>query len=211
MDIDLSQLDDRLKYNLLNGAVVPRPIAWVSTMDNEGRLNLAPFSSFALCSYSPPLLSFCPTLKTIEKDGQKINVPKDTLRNIGNTYEFVVNIVSFDLVEKMNSTAGQYEPGISEFEEVGLTPAPSRLVKPPRVKEARISFECTLHAVLNFGTHANAGNMVIGNIVSAHVAEDVWVGGHVLPEVLNPVGRLAGTDYCKVTDIFQLPRPWTIA
>jgi flavin reductase (DIM6/NTAB) family NADH-FMN oxidoreductase RutF len=207
MEIKFEELNDHLMYNLLTGCVLPRPIAWVSTMNAEGQLNLAPFSAFCLASFNPPVVCFAPTLKSIDRDGEKVVVPKDTLRNIGNNYEFVINIVSRELVEKMDITATPYPANVNEFEMAGVTPAPSTHVKVPRVKEAKASFECSLRQIINFGRHDLAGNLVLGDILGAHVADGLWEGGHIDLDMLNPVGRLSGIDYCSVEDRFKLGKP----
>ena len=126
-------------YRILLTAVGPRPIAWVSTL-NQGQLNLAPFSFFNALSAKPPLLGFCPSLRQV--DGQ--SAPKDTLRNIRETGEFVVNVVTFAVAEAMNLTSGEYEPSVDEFALAKLTTRPSQVVRPPQVAESPVSFECKL-------------------------------------------------------------------
>lgn len=190
-DIDPADLAPREVYFLLTSLVVPRPIAWVSTLDADGRRNLAPHSYFNIISTDPPVVHFTST------------GVKDTLRNVRATGEFVVNIVSAELVEAMNLSAADFPPEEDEFAWAELDDAPSRFVKPPRVARARAALECQLRQVLSVGN----GNMVFGDVVHVHVDDDVWVDGRVDPGRLQPVGRLSGSNYAAITDVFKLPRP----
>ena len=201
------ELNPHQLYNILIGSVVPRPIAWVSTADKSGQPNLAPFSFFSVASANPPVVTFSPALKSIQENGERLIVPKDTLRNIQNTGEFAVNIVSLSLAEQMNASSASFAPHINEFEKVGLTAAPSHSIAAPRVGEALVSFECKLRQVISFGTHEGAGNLVLGDVVGFHLADQVWQNNHIDISVLEPIGRLAGNDYCRVESIFQLERP----
>lgn len=207
MIIDFANASPETRYKILIGSVLPRPIAWVSTIDKTGRPNLAPFSFFTVASSSPPVLCFAPALKLELIEGTNRAQPKDTLKNIQDTGEFVVNIVSKELAEKMNQSSGSYNSGIDEFEMTGLTKAVSQQVEPPRVAESLINFECRLRQVISFGEHPGAGNLVLGNIVCAHVDETVYKNGHVDIEALQPIGRLAGTEYCTVSERFKMARP----
>ena len=202
IELDPKEMAINERYKILIGSVVPRPIAFVSTCNAEGETNLAPFSYFNVVCTDPPTLLFCPNIRGT--DGQK----KDTLRNIEETGEFVINIVTEDIVEQMNQTAGEYPPEVSEFEISGLTPEPSSIVKPPRVKESPIQFECKLQQVVPVGSgNVGSGFIVLGTIVRFHLREDVYQNGHVLIEQLKPVARLAGNAYCPVHDIFEIARP----
>lgn len=197
---DELSLPDR--YKLIIGSVVPRPIAWVSTRSKAGKLNLAPFSYFNAVCTNPPTILFCPAVRG--SDGVK----KDTLVNVEETGEFVVNIVTDDVVEKMNQTAAEYDYGVSEFEKTGLTPAASEIVKPPRVQESPINMECTLQQIIPVGDGSRgSGFIVLGTIVRFHVRPDIYDNGKIITEKLKPVGRLAGTNYCHVREIFSLARP----
>lgn len=201
-ELDVSTLSVGEAYKLLIGAIVPRPIAWVSTVSEDGVTNLAPFSFFnGVCS-NPPSLLFCPVN---HPDGRE----KDTLRNIRQTRQFVVNVASESLVAKMNQTSGDYPPETSEFREVGLTEAACRMVRAPRVAEAPASFECELLQIVDVGPGtAGSGHVVIGKILFAHFADGVYEqGGRVWLERLKPVARLAGASYCPVREVFDLPRP----
>lgn len=193
-------------YKILIGSVVPRPIAWVSTISAHGLTNLAPFSFFNCFGVDPPMVGFAPGFKSITKEGdQVIRVPKDTLRNIGETEEFVINLVSRNLAEQMNQSSAGYASDVSEFDRVGLTAAPSSIVKAPRVAESLINFECKLIQVIEHGNN----NLVLGEIVGIQLADNVVTEqGHINNEVLQAVGRMAGNWYTTTTDgNFELIRP----
>jgi flavin reductase (DIM6/NTAB) family NADH-FMN oxidoreductase RutF len=201
MKIDLAHQPDLLAfYRLLAGAVVPRPIAFVSTLSSSGRRNLAPFSFFNVASIDPPVLCFSPLLKT---NGAQ----KDTLRNIEETRQFVVNIVSDSFVAKMNATSAEVPPDVDEFLLSGLTPKPSELVAPPGVAESHVQLECRLRDVIRFGDHAHAGNLVLGDILMMHIDDAVVSGGLIDRAKLAAVGRMAGQTYARTTDCFDLTRP----
>lgn len=202
IELDPMEMAINDRYKVLIGSIVPRPIAFVSTCDSQGRLNLAPFSYFNVVCTEPPTLLFCPNIRGT--DGQK----KDTLRNIEETGEFVVNIVTEDIAAQMNQTAGEYPPDVDEFDLVGLTPVASSAVKPPKVKESPIHFECRTQQIIPVGDgRPGSGFVVLGTIVRFHLREDVYRNGHVLIEQLKPVARLAGNAYCPVHDIFEIARP----
>jgi len=195
-------------YKILIGSIMPRPIAWVSSISADGKLNLAPFSFFTVASYNPPVVCFSPGYAKTQKVGDHLEVvPKDTLRNARETKEFVVNIVSHKLVEQMNQTSGEYPPGESEFEVAGLTAVPSQMVRPPRVGESLVNFECKLRQIIEFGNQPMAGNLVLGDIVCIHIDDKVYKDGHIDVDVLQPVGRMGGFWYSTVKDRFELPRP----
>jgi len=197
---DISSID---LYKILVSTVMPRPIAWVSSMSKEGVDNLAPFSFFTVASVKPPILCFAPALKGV--DGKPTE--KDTLRNIRDTGEFVVNIVSRNLVEKMNQTSFEYAPNESEFDAVGLTRAPSSLVKPKRVAESLVNYECKLFQIIDFGKEVQSGSLILGEIVMTHLDERIFKNGKVDMAELNPVGRLGGLWYSGINDRFELKRP----
>lgn len=201
-EIDMTTLSQPEAYKLLIGTVLPRPIAWVSTMSKEGKSNLAPFSFFTATGSNPPGVVFCPASHV---DGSE----KDTLRNIRETGEFVVNFVSQALLTKMNDTAAPWPREVSEFDAVGLASLPSVKVRPLRVKESQVQLECTLHSVVDFGVPAAAAShVVIGLVVYAHLAEGVSDEAmHIDMKKLQPVGRLSGSTYTFVENIVDLPRP----
>lgn len=200
--IDPSSLPWQEAYKLLVGAIVPRPIAWVSTLSPEGVRNLAPFSFFTAIAADPMTICFSPMRRG--RDGEK----KDTLRNIEATGEFVVNIVSHALAEQMNQTSAEVAPDVDEFLFAGLTAANSEAVKVPRVAEALFAYECKLHQVVHIGeAKAGAGSLVIGTVLRVYAADAVREGGRILTDVLQPIGRCAGNEYTTVRDRFAMDRP----
>jgi len=203
MHVRPEELPYREFYRVLISAVAPRPIAWVSTLSRDGRPNLAPFSFFNALSGKPPLLGFCPALRQTEAG----SVVKDTLQNIRETGEFVVNVVTYENVEAMNLSSGEYEAGVNEFELAKLTYRPSQIVRPPQVAESPVSFECRLRQILEFGTQSPAGTLVIGEIVSLHMEERVLHEGRLDPQALDLVGRMGGIEYSRTTQRFELARP----
>ena len=207
MDLKVKDLNGHQIYNILIGSILPRPIAWVSTIDGASVPNLAPFSAFTFASSSPPVLCFSAAFKSREVDGKKIVVPKDTLKNIETTTDFVVNIVSLPVAEKMNVTSANFAPDVDEFVKAGLTAVPSVAVRAPRVGEAMVSYECRLRQIVNFGSHEGAGNLVLGDVVGIHMADEVYENNHIDLHKLQPIGRLAGSSYCKIESIFDMPRP----
>ncbi len=208
MIIDTKTVDPRELYKVLIGCVLPRPIAWVSTIGDNGVANLAPFSFFTVASAYPPVLCFSPAYGKTAQVGDHFEVvQKDTLRNVLETEQFVVNIVSQNLAEKMNQTSGDYAPDESEFVAAGLTALPSHMVKPPRVAESFVNIECKLLQVIEFGKHLMAGNLVLGEVVCIHLDDTVYDGKHIDVDVLQPIGRMGGNWYATVKDRFELARP----
>jgi flavin reductase (DIM6/NTAB) family NADH-FMN oxidoreductase RutF len=192
--IDPDTLDPRSRYKLLVGSVVPRPIAWTSTINSKGVCNLAPFSFFTVASRNPAML--CISV------GPRVERPpdtKDTLNNIVQTEEFVINIVSLPLSNAMYESSRNHPPEADEFEKAVLTPAGCEVVAAPRVEEA-VSMECVLDRVLELGTD----HLVIGRMVRYHVREELYENGRIDVAKLRPLGRLAGT-FTKVETIFELP------
>ncbi|MEQ8672657.1 MAG: flavin reductase family protein [Aggregatilineales bacterium] len=188
-------------YKILIGSVLPRPIGWISSVDAEGHNNLAPFSFFNVICANPPHVMFCPSVRGTDMGR------KDTLHNVRATGEFVVNIVTEATVEAMNLTATELPSDIDEFEYAGLTPIASKLVKPQRVAESPIHFECKVTQILDISEQAGGGSMVIGEVIYMHIDDAVLYDGEKIDlTVLRPVGRLAGTSYTRVTDLFDLVR-----
>jgi flavin reductase (DIM6/NTAB) family NADH-FMN oxidoreductase RutF len=188
-------------YKLLVGTIIPRPIAFVSTQNKEGKGNLAPFSSFNLVGSNPPTLVFSVAR---HKDGGK----KDTLRNIEETGEFVVHTASSWLAEPLVHCGGEFPPEINEMELVGLTPIPSIKVKPSRVKESAVHFECKTYKLVEVGDGtAGSVTMVIGRIVLFHIFSDALVEGRVHHSPLSPVSRLGGISYAGIGDTFERAIP----
>ena len=183
---------------VLTGVIVPRPIAFVSTMSPDGEVNLAPYSFFNAVSYSNVVFS------SSRHVGHK---SKDTLRNIEETGEFVVNIVVDSIAEAMNSTAAEYPEGEDEFEIAGLTHAPSQIVKPPRVAESPVNIECKLDQIVQIESGAHEHGLVIGTILLMHVHDDVIDGHRIDQAKLMATGRMAGNMYCRTNDRFEMARP----
>lgn len=201
MQIDFSTLPVRDAYALMTTSIMPRPVAWVSTISADERTNLAPFSFFQGVTANPPTLLFVPVN---HRDGRK----KDTIRNIEETREFVVNVVPFSLAEQMNDTAALLPSGESEFEKFGIVQAPSTRVRPPRVAASPISFECALHQVVPVGEGSLAAHIVLGRILHAHVSDEVLgPDGTPDPAKLDLVGRLGGELYARTTERFAIKRP----
>ena len=201
MELDPDTLNTRTMYEWMIHSILPRPIAWVSTLSCSGVSNLAPFSFFQGVCARPPTLMFCPVN---HRDGS----PKDTLRNIEATGEFVVNTVSAADAEAMNATSATLGFDESEFERFGVASAPSVKVRPPRVAGAALAFECRLDRVIRVSEGPAGGNLVLGRIVWMHVADGViGSSGYPDPDRLDLVGRMGGTDYLRTRDRFPLDRP----
>lgn len=191
LEVDPSDWEPREVYRLMTGLVIPRPIAWVSTLSADGTRNVAPHSYFNVVANNPPHVAFSST-------GEK-----DTLRNVRATGEFVVNLVTHDLVEPMNLTSADFPPEEDEFSWAGLTEAPGARVGVPRVAEARAHLECRLVQVVPIGN----GNLIIGEVVHVHVDPALWHDGRVDPVRYDPVCRLSGSSYATLGEVFQLARP----
>lgn len=201
MRLNFTELSPRDAYAWMISTILPRPIAWVSTISTEGKTNLAPFSFFQGITANPPTLMVVPVN---DRAGNK----KDTVRNIEAVSEFVVNLVSFDLAETMNKTAALLPYGESEFEAFGIAAAPSEKVRPPRVAAAPVAFECVLDRIIRLGEGPLAANVIFGRIHVAHVADTVLgTDGKPDPGKLDLVGRLGGESYARTTERFALKRP----
>lgn len=195
------QMDYRENYKLIVGSIVPRPIAFVSTRSIDGLLNLAPFSFFNGVASKPPTVSIS-IMQRFSDSGTK-----DTLKNILDTREFVVNIVTEDIVEAMNETATEFPPDVNEFEISGLTPLESEFVSVPRVKEAPIQMECVFYKHLPIGDGSpGSATLVVGEVKIFHIREDLLYDGKIDIRTLRPIGRLAGGEYTRLGEIFTLER-----
>jgi flavin reductase (DIM6/NTAB) family NADH-FMN oxidoreductase RutF len=205
VEFDPQRLDPAVTYKILIGSVVPRPIAWVSSVDAAGVRNLAPFSYFMAITHDPPTIAFSCGPRGAETSGARGR--KDTLANVEATREFVVNIVDDPLAEAMNVTSGDYPPEVDEFTQAGLAAAAGVKVKAPRVAAAPIAMECRLARVIPVGNLPH--HLVMGEIVHLHVRDDVYdpATGRIDMHRLRPVGRLAGHLYTHVHDIFEMKRP----
>lgn len=187
-------------YRLLTALVQPRPIAWVSSRSADGTPNLAPFSFFNVVGANPPTVVFCP----MQPDGAPM---KDTLQNLKEHPEFVIQVVSHELAEKMNVTAGDFAPGVNEFEVAGLTEQAARTVSVPRVAEARAHLECKVSQIIPVGEGGGSGSLVLGEVLCIEIDDSVCSGNRVDLDALAPIGRLSGSYYCTVRDRFELERP----
>jgi len=199
--VDPCAAEPRDIYKLMVGAIVPRPIAFVSSLGADGVPNLAPFSFFTAISANPPVICFSPMVRG--SDGKR----KDTLNNIAATREFVVNVVSEEFVERMNLCSPEYPPEIDEFSVSGLTPVPSDLVKPARVAESRIHMECRLLQIVDVSALPLGGSLVIGEVLRFHIDDELLSGYAIDPDRLNAVGRMGGPSYARTRDRFNLERP----
>jgi len=195
MIINPSELDTHSVYKLLAGAVVPRPIAWVSTRSHDDILNLAPFSFFTVASREPPMLAISVGPRT---GGE--TYAKDTLTNIREVQEFVINIVSVELANAMHETSINHSPEVDEFKRAGVTPAECETISVPRVAEAKISMECVVEHILRLGSDY----MVIGRMQRYHVEDELISNGRIDLLKLNPLARMAG-NFTKVESLFELP------
>ena len=200
MEIPVGELRASLVYQHLIRIITPRPIAWVSTISSAGLTNLAPFSFFTGVGSRPPSLLFCPANRV---DGS----PKDTLRNIRENGQFVVNVVSEALAEPMNATAAELPEQESEFEVFGVTPVPSVNVRPPRVAASPVSIECELMQELNLDGGPGGANIVVGRILHLAISDAVLnAEGFADPDQLQLIGRMGGTEYTRTRDRFEIRR-----
>ncbi|WP_206505797.1 flavin reductase family protein [Streptomyces chrestomyceticus] len=190
IDFDPAQFDRQGFYRLLTATVVPRPIAWVSTISGEGVANLAPHSFFNIACVAPPVLQFSAVGR------------KDSLRNIEETGQFVVNLAPEELAGQINETATDFPHGVSEFDAVGVAPEPSLRVKPPRVAASPVAFECELHSTLRFGD----STVVFGRVVHAAVAKEVMTDGHPEIRKMRPLSRLGKDEWGTIGDVREISR-----
>jgi flavin reductase (DIM6/NTAB) family NADH-FMN oxidoreductase RutF len=202
MEIQPNTQNWRTVYKFMIGSILPRPIGWISTISHDGRPNLAPFSFFSPICANPPHILFCPSVRGTD------GALKDTLINTQATGEFVANIVTESVAEAMNITSTELSAEVNEFELAGLTAVPSTVVDPPRVGESPVSFECEVAEIIELGREIGGGSVVIGEVVHMHVSDDVlYQSDKIDLEALGPIGRLAGSAYCRVSDLFEMPRP----
>lgn len=201
MIVDPQSASPQDVYKLMVGVIVPRPIAFVSTVSAAGVRNLAPFSFFTAISANPPVVCFSPMIRASDA------ARKDTLRNIEETREFVVNIVSEDFIQQMNLCSAEYPPEVDEFAVSGLTGIASDIVKPPRVAESRVNMECKLVQVVHVSPKPLGGSIVLGEVVRFHIADEIVDNYRIDPDKLGAVGRMGGPSYTRVTDRFDLERP----
>jgi flavin reductase (DIM6/NTAB) family NADH-FMN oxidoreductase RutF len=199
--LDTREISSRDAYRLLIGSVVPRPIGWVTTISADGVGNLAPFSFFMAATGSPPTV----VLSTSFREGE----PKDTLRNVLEIPEFVLNVVSESVGEAMNATSEEFPADIDELLAAGLTPVPSTQVRPVRVAEAPINMECKVVQTVPIGHEKSGSTLIIGEVLAWHLHENVFDPERmrIRLDVLNALGRMAGDGYCRTRDQFEMIRP----
>jgi flavin reductase (DIM6/NTAB) family NADH-FMN oxidoreductase RutF len=191
-------------HSYLLGMVSPRPIAFASTIDSQGSVNLSPFSFFNVFGSNPPILIFSPSRRVRD------NTIKHTLENVQEVKEVVINMVSYAMVQQMSLASCEYEKGVNEFVKAGFTQEPSLLVKPPRVKEAPAAFECKVNQIIATGTEGGAGNLVICEILLAHIQEEIINDKNQIdPQKLDAVARMGNDWYCRAHGeaIFEVPKP----
>lgn len=190
---------------VLQGAVVPRPIALVSSVDKEGRVNLSPFSFFNMVSIHPPVLVFAPSRRV------RNNTEKHTLENVLEVPEVVINIVNFPMVEQTSLSSCEFPKEVNEFNKAGFHAVPSTKVKPPRVGESPVAFECKVNQVIALGAEGGGGNMVVCGVLLAHVKDEVLTEGKIDQHKLDAVARMGGDYYCRASgdSLFTIPKPTT--
>lgn len=191
---------ERENYKLLIGSIVPRPIAFVTSVGEDGTINGAPFSYFNIVSSNPPMIS----IAIQRKNGER----KDTARNVSEKHEFVVHIVDEDNVEKINITAASLPPNESEIDKADLTLISSESISTPGIKEAKVRFECILEQIVELGEEgAITTDLLIGKIVHYHIDESIYERGRINNDSLKAVSRLAGSNYAKIGEVFSIERP----
>jgi flavin reductase (DIM6/NTAB) family NADH-FMN oxidoreductase RutF len=195
--VDGEQLDTATAYRLIVGCVAPRPVAWITTVDEQGLVNVAPFSSYNYVATSPPMLAV--NIATRPGSGQT----KDTARNIALTREFVVNVATEANMELMHHSAQEFAPGVSEATELGIALLPSRHVRPPRVAISPVQMECRLDQVITLGRGINT--LYIGEVVAFHLSDAVYDGQRVDSVAMRPIARLGGPFYAGLGEIYNRP------
>ena len=194
MEIAAAELDAVECYRLLVGVVVPRPIAWVTSLDEAGRLNAAPFSCYTFVCKKPPMI--CINI------GRREDRLKDTATNIEAHGDFVVNVVTVDAAQVMHETSADYPPDVSEVEALGLETLPSTLVAPPRLAISPIHLECRLHQIIELGEERD--RLVIGEVVHFHVRDELLAGGRIVTAALRPLARLGGPNYAALGEFMTM-------
>jgi flavin reductase (DIM6/NTAB) family NADH-FMN oxidoreductase RutF len=206
LTLDPKELPIQKLHQYLLGAIGPRPIAFASTVDAEGNPNLAPFSFFNVFSANPPILIFSPA-----RSG-RLNTTKDTYNNVKVVPEVVINVVNYDIVHQMSLASSPYAPGVSEFEKAGFTAVKSDLIKPFRVGESPVQFECKVNEVVELGTEGGAGNLIISEVVKIHINEAVLdANGMIDQHKIDLVSRMGGDWYCRADNnsMFEIKKPIT--
>jgi flavin reductase (DIM6/NTAB) family NADH-FMN oxidoreductase RutF len=202
--IDPNSISQQELHGYLLSAVAPRPICFASTIDKDGNVNLSPFSYFNLFSVNPPIMIFSPSRRGRD------NTTKHTLENVLEVKETVINIVNYDMVEQMSLSSTEYDEGVNEFVKAGFTQVPSDKVKPPRVGEAPVAFECIVDKVIALGDGPGAGNLVLAKVVQIHVKKAYLdTEGNLDTPKLDLVARMGGNWYCRANGdaLFEIPKP----
>jgi flavin reductase (DIM6/NTAB) family NADH-FMN oxidoreductase RutF len=206
LTIDPKEIPAPKLQGYLQGAIAPRPIAFASTVDKDGNVNLSPFSFFNMFSTKPPILIFSPSRRVRD------NTTKHTLENVLEVPEVVINIVNYNMVEQSSLASCEYPKGVNEFVKAGFTEISSVRVKPPRVAESPASFECKVNQVISLGNEGGAGNLIVCEILLAHFKNEILdEHGHVDSQKLDAVARMGGDFYCRAhgESIFTVPKPNT--
>ena len=205
LSIDPKAISPVKLQGYLQSAVAPRPIAFASTLDENGTPNLSPFSFFNVFSSNPPILIFSPARRV------RNNTVKHTLINAQNTKEVVINVVNYDIVQQTSLSSTEYPDGVNEFIKAGLTMLPSDVVKPFRVAESPVQFECKVNQIIPLGTEGGAGNMIICEVVKMHIAEEVLAeNGTIDQHKIDLVSRMGGNWYSRANQgLFEIPKPLT--
>lgn len=203
LTIDPKELSPMKLQGYLQSAIAPRPIAFASTIDKNGKPNLSPFSFFNIFSSNPPILVFSPARRV------RNNTTKHTLINCEETRQVVINVVNFDIVQQMSLSSTEYPDGVNEFAKSGLTPIPSEIIKPYRVAESPVQFECKVNQIIPLGTEGGAGNMIICEVVKMHINEAVLDSeGNIDPMKIDLVSRLGGNWYSRANQgLFEVEKP----
>lgn len=202
--IDPKSLSTPDLHKILLSAVAPRPIAFASTIDTEGNVNLSPFSFFNVFSANPPILIFSPSRRGRD------NTTKHTYENVKQCKEVVINIVNYAMAEQMSLTSTEYERGVNEFEKAGFTQVPSEVVKPPRVGESPVSFECSVDNVIELGIEGGAGNLIISRVERIHINTSYLTEqGDLDTQKLDLIARMGESWYCRASGeaLFEIPKP----
>ncbi len=200
MKLEPGALPRHEAHDFFASLITPRPVAWVSTVNEQGQYNAAPFSAFNRLANNPPIVA----IGIARRKGQK----KDTVRNIETVGDFVINLVDEATVEAMSKTSGEYPPEVDEIKLAGLTAVKSDKVKSPRIGEAPISVECKLVQLTEIGSNPGRGTIVLGEIVMIHIKDEIMTNGKIDPRKAKIVGRLGESNiYCRTTDLFTLDRP----
>ena len=201
MKIDPKNLTKRERHLFMGNLVVPRPIALVATISEKGIRNLAPYSLFNIVCYHPvPIVYYTPMRKTG-------GVKKDSLINVEQTQEFVINLVTEEIADKMNTASGNYPPEVDEFSLSGLTPVTGDLVRAPRVAESPFNLECRLYQIVSFGEPDIAGEMIMGEVLRVHIKEELWNDGIIDANRAHLIGRMGWGIYTRTRDLFEIAHP----